>query len=81
MTVGELLITNKGRYTRAFLLQNDEENKALFTEIKDETIAKDMILVESKDYFLLDTDTVDEIFGKSEELNLLAEDLNLIIAI
>lgn len=81
MTVGELLITNKGRYTRAFLLQNDEENKALFTEIKDKTIAKDMILVESKDYFLLDTDTVDEIFGKSEELNLLAEDLNLIIAI
>ncbi len=81
MTVGELLITNKGRYTRAFLLQNDEENKALFTEIKDETIAKDMILVESKDYFLLDTDTVDEIFRKSEELNLLAEDLNLIIAI
>lgn len=81
MTVGELLITNKEKYTKVFLIENDEENRAKFTQVSDATIDKDQIYQEAKDYFLLDKVGIDEIFGNAEDLGVVEEDKVLIIGI
>lgn len=81
MTVGELLITNKEKYTKVFLIENDEENRAKFTQVSDATIDKEQIYQEAKDYFLLDKVGIDEIFGNAEDLGVVEEDKVLIIGI
>ena len=81
MTVGELLITNKEKYTKVFLVENDENNRAKFTRVSDSTIDKDQIYQEAKDYFLLDKIGIDEIFGNSDELEIVEDDRILIIGI
>ncbi|MFM1524308.1 MULTISPECIES: hypothetical protein [Helcococcus] len=82
MTVGELLLTNKDKYTKAFLIQNDKEtNKAVFTQVKDENVAKDLIDVEAKDYFLLDKVAINEIFGNADELEITEDDKVFVIGI
>lgn len=82
MTVGELLLTNKDKYTKVFLIQNDKEtNKAVFTQVKDENVAKDLIDVEAKDYFLLDKVAINEIFGNADELEITKDDKVFVIGI
>lgn len=82
MTVGELLLTNKEKYTKAFIIENEKEsNKAVFTQILDSNITAEMIELDAKDYFMLDSEAIDEIFGNSKELGLNEEDLVLIIGL
>ncbi|MFM1514218.1 hypothetical protein ABGF49_04940 [Helcococcus ovis] len=82
MKVGELLLTNKDKYTKAFLIHNDKEtNNAVFMQIKDENIDKDLIDKDAKDYFLLDNLAIDEIFGNSDKLGITDDDKVFIIGI
>jgi len=82
MTVGELLLLNKERYTKVFFIENDKEtNKAIFRQVKEETVKKEEIEKNAIDYFMLDKEAIDEIFGNSEELEINDEDLVLLIGI
>lgn len=82
MTIGELLITNKDRYTKVFLIENDSiTNKAVFTRVMESTVKPEMIEMEAKDYFMLDKEAIDEIFGNSDELEIAEDDLVLLIGL
>lgn len=82
MTVSELLLTNKERYTKVYIVENDSNtNQAIFTRVTDETIDKDKLFKEAKDYFLLDREGIDEIFGNATELNIKEQDMVLIIGL
>ena len=80
MTIAEILVTNKARYTKAFIIEADINDKSpVFRQISDATVDKDEMLLEAKDYFLLDKEGIDEIFGKGDELALTEEDKVLVI--
>lgn len=82
MTVSALLLTNKERYTKVYIVENDSNtNQAIFTRVTDETIDKDKLFKEAKDYFLLDREGIDEIFGNATELNIKEQDMVLIIGL
>lgn len=81
MQIGELLLLNKEKYTKAFIIENDESNKAQFTEIKEKTIDSTKIELEAKDYFMLDKEGIEEIFGNASELGIISEDQVLLIGI
>lgn len=82
MTVAEILIINKDKYNKSFLLTNDSDtNGVVFTPINENTLTDSQSLTEAKDYFLLDSEGIDEIFGKASELDLKEEDNILIIGI
>lgn len=82
MTVVDLILVNKERYTKVFLIENDKEtNKAIFREVNEDIIKEDDGEKEAKDYFMLDKEAIDEIFGNSDELQINDDDLVLLIGI
>lgn len=82
MTVGELILTNKDRYTKVYLVTNDKEtNRALFTKADEKSLDEKTILTEAKDYFMLDKEGIDEIFGNADELCIDEKDKILIIGL
>ncbi len=82
MTVGELIITNKDRYTKVYLVTNDKKtNKAVFTKADEKSLDEETILTQAKDYFMLDKEGIDEIFGNAVELGIDEEDKLLIIGL
>ncbi|MGY3776157.1 hypothetical protein [Helcococcus sueciensis] len=82
MTVGELILTNKDRYTKVYLIKNDKlTNEAVFVKADEKSLDEKTILIEAKDYFILDKEGIDEIFGNSKDLNVNDEDKVLLIGI
>lgn len=81
MQIGELLLLNKEKYTKVFIIESDESNKAQFTEVKENTIDSEKIEIEAKDYFLLDKEGIEEIFGNADELEINEEDQVLLIGL
>lgn len=82
MTVGELILTNKDRYTKVYLIKNDKlTNEAVFVKADEKSLDGKTILIEAKDYFILDKEGIDEIFGNSKDLNVNDEDKVLLIGI
>ena len=82
MTVGELILTNKDRYTKVYLIKNDKlTNEAIFIKADEKSLDEKTILIEAKDYFILDKEGIDEIFGNSKDLNVNDEDKVLLIGI
>ncbi len=82
MTVGELILTNKDRYTKIYLIKNDKlTNEAIFIKADEKSLDEKTILIEAKDYFILDKEGIDEIFGNSKDLNVNDEDKVLLIGI
>lgn len=82
MTIAELILLNKERYTKVFLIENGKKtNQAIFREIKENTITENELEQKAKDYFMLDKEGIDEIFGNSEELQITDEDMVLLIGI
>lgn len=82
MTVGELILTNRDRYTKVFLVTNDKiTNTAVFTKADENSLDERTILTEAKDYFLLDKDGINEIFGNACELDIDEIDKILIIGL
>lgn len=81
MQIAELLLLNKGKYTRVFLIRTNELNQAIFEELFENTIAPDLVQEEAKDYFLLDREGIDEIFGNADELKVTEDDQILIIGL
>lgn len=82
MILAELLLMNKSKYTRVFLIRNDEvTNEAVFEELFESEITPELSQTNAKDYFLLDREAIDEIFGNSDELGISDEDNVLIIGI
>lgn len=81
MQIAELLLLNKGKYTRVFLIRTNELNQAIFEELFENTIDPDLVQEEAKDYFLLDREGIDEIFGNADELKVTEDDQILIIGL
>nr|WP_276938489.1 hypothetical protein [Helcococcus sueciensis] len=82
MTVGELILTNKDRYTKVYLIKNDKlTNEPVFVKADEKSLDEKTILIEAKDYFILDKEGIDEIFGNSKDLNVNDEDKVLLIGI
>lgn len=81
MTVGELILINKAKYTKAYLLEKNEDNTVKFTQINDNTVNSEIAMKEAKDYFLLDKEGIEEIFGKSKDLEIIEEDKVLMIGL
>lgn len=81
MKVGELVILNKNRYTKVYLLENDKDNKPKFKLISEENLDEKLIDLEAKDYFLLEKEGFDEIFGISDNLGIVKEDKVLLIGV
>ena len=82
MTVGELILTNKDRYTKVYLVTNDKvTNRPVFTKANEKSLDEETILTEAKDYFMLDKEGIDEIFGNAVELGIDYKDKILIIGI
>lgn len=82
MTLGEILLTNKGRYNKAFIIENDPQtNGPVFKEINEDNIKKDQVQKKAKDYFLLEKEGIDEIFGNGDQLGLENDDRVLIIGV
>lgn len=81
MIISDILLNNKGKYNRAFLIENDENNKARFNEVIFENLSEDKLKLEAKDYYLLDRETIDEIFGNADTLEIKDDDKVIIIGI
>lgn len=81
MQIAELLLLNKGKYTRVFLIRTNELNQAIFEELFENTIDPDLVQEEAKDYFLLDREGIDEIFGNADDLIVTEDDQILIIGL
>lgn len=81
MKVSELLLLNKQKYTKVFIIENDEDNKAVFTEVKEDNIDKEKLDIEAKDYFLLDREGINEIFGNADKLEINKDDQVLMIGL
>lgn len=81
MQIAELLLLNKGKYTRVFLIRTNELNQAIFEELFENTIDPDLVQEEAKDYFLLDREGIDEIFGNADDLKVTEDDQILIIGL
>lgn len=82
MTIIEILTTNKSKYTKSLLITNDiHSNAPKFEEIFQDDLEDDLAFVEAKDYFLLEKDGFEEIFGKSYGVDIQEEDKILLIGI
>lgn len=82
MTVIEILTTNKSKYTKSLLITNDiHSNAPKFEEIFQDDLEDDLAFVEAKDYFLLEKEGFEEIFGKSHGIDIEEEDKILLVGI
>lgn len=82
MQLGEILVTNKAKYTKAYLLENDKEtNGPVFTQVTDSTLDPNRVYQDVKDYFLLEKEGFEEIFGPQENIDITEDDKLLIIGV
>lgn len=82
MTIIEILTTNKNKYSKSLLITNDiYSNAPKFKEICLENLEDDLAFVEAKDYFLLEKEGLEEVFGKFHGFNFQEDEKILLIGI
>ncbi|WP_297378523.1 hypothetical protein [uncultured Helcococcus sp.] len=82
MTVIEILTTNKNKYNRSLLITNNiNSNAPSFEEVYQNNLDDDLAFVEAKDYFLLEKEGFEEVFGKSHGVDIQENDKILLIGI
>ena len=82
MTIIEILTTNKSKYNRSLLITNDiNSNSPKFEEVYQNNLDDDLAFVEVKDYFLLEKEGFEEVFGKSHGVDIQEDDKILLIGI
>lgn len=82
MTIIEILTTNKSKYNRSLLITNDiNSNAPSFEEVYQNNLDDDLAFVEAKDYFLLEKEDFEEVFGKSHGVDIQEDDKILLIGI
>lgn len=82
MKVSEIIIKNKGKYTKVFVISNDKiTNEAIFTRIDDKNLDEKLSDINAKDYFILEKEGFEEVFGYLDQLELIDDDKILIIGI
>ncbi|WP_103981067.1 hypothetical protein [Helcococcus massiliensis] len=82
MTVVEILTTNKSKYSKSLLITNDiHSNAPKFEEVYQDDLDDALAFVEVKDYFLLEKEGFEEVFGKLHGVDIQEDDKILLIGI
>lgn len=80
MILQELLMINKSKYSRVFIVENSEKNllNAKLVEL-DEELKKEKYLQEAKDYYLLDHEGMMEIFLQARNFAIGNDEYSLVV--